>query len=278
MRYIMERETQIRVWSPRSPLGTAALNGALAALYFAAAKLGLAMAVIHPSASAVWPPTGIALAAFLLFGNRVWPGIAVGAFVANATTAGSLATSLGVATGNTLEGFVGAWLVNRYAGGRNTFARAADVFKFAGLAAGLSTVVSATIGVTSLSLVGFAPWSKCGDIWTTWWLGDAMGALVVAPALLLWGTGKRPKRPRRPFEATCAALLFVVTAIVYFTGVGHRNAPIEWFWIPVVVWVSYQFGQRAAATMVLALSGGVPKAVVEPRPNFFRVASFTAST
>ena len=251
---MVEREVQNRSWTPRSTKAAVALNLALAALYFAAAKLGLALAVIHPSASAVWPPTGIALAAFLLCGNRVWPGIAVGAFLANVTTAGSLATSLGIATGNTLEGFVGAWLVNRYAGGRATLRRSADVFKFAGLAAGVSTIVSATIGVLSLSLGGFAPWPEFGDIWVTWWLGDAMGNLVVAPALILWGTGRRPRRPRRPFEATCAALFFAATAMAYFTGIGHRNAPVEWFWLPVVVWVSYEFGSRAAATMVLALS------------------------
>lgn len=253
----MEQQANNR---PQAPLPSPSLpralavNAALAAVYFGAAKLGLALAVVHPSASAVWPPTGIALAAFLLFGNRVWPGIAVGAFLANVTTAGSPATSLGIAAGNTLEGFAGAWLVNRYAGGRNTLTRPADVFKFAGLAAGVSTVLSATIGVTSLSLGGFAPWPEFGDIWTTWWLGDAMGALVVAPALILWGTNGRLHRPRRPFEATCATLFFIATALAFFSGGWPRNAPIAWFWIPVVVWVSYEFGRRAAATMILALS------------------------
>src|SRR5437867_12962331 len=83
----------------------------LAAFYFAAAKLGLSLAIVHPSATAVWPPAGIALASFLLFGNRIWPAIALGAFLSNATTAGSLATSATIAAGHTLEGLVGAWLV-----------------------------------------------------------------------------------------------------------------------------------------------------------------------
>jgi len=254
----MELAHQVRPWSRSTdadPLRTALLNAALATIYFTAAKLGLALAVVHASASAVWPPTGIALTAFLLFGNRIWLGIAVGAFLANVTTAGTPLTSLGIAAGNTLEGFVGAWLVRRYAGGRDTLRRSVDIFRFALLAAGVSTIVSATIGVTTLSLGGFAPWEDFGAIWTTWWLGDAMGALVVAPALLLWGTGGPIHRPRRPFEATCAVLFFVATAIAFFTGVGTRNAPVEWFWLPVVVWISYEFGQRAAATMVLVLSG-----------------------
>src|SRR6185503_15174760 len=197
----MELAHQVRPWSRSTdadPLRTALLNAALATIYFTAAKLGLALAVVHASASAVWPPTGIALTAFLLFGNRIWLGIAVGAFLVNVTTAGTPATSLGIAVGNTLEGFIGAWLVRRYAGGRETLRRSVDIFRFALLAAGVSTVVSATIGVTTLSLAGLAPWNDFGSIWTTWWLGDAMGALVVAPALLLWGTGGPIHRPRRP--------------------------------------------------------------------------------
>lgn len=227
---------------------------ALAVVYFAAAKAGLALAVVNPSATAVWPPAGIALAAFLTFGPRVWPGIAMGAFLANATTAGSLATSAGIAVGNTLEGLVGAWLVNRFAGGRNALRRASHVFRFVALAAGLSTLVSATIGVTSLSLGGFVPWREYGNVWTTWWLGDAVGDLVVAPPLLLWATGKRPRWPRHPVQAVGAGLLFAATTVAYFAGIGAPNAPIEWLWIPVVVWVSYSFGSRAAATTVLALS------------------------
>ncbi|HWM75994.1 MAG TPA: MASE1 domain-containing protein, partial [Methylomirabilota bacterium] len=87
----------------------------LAALYVVAAKLGLKLALVHASATAVWPPTGIALAALLLLGRRMWPGIFIGAFVANVTTAGSVATSLGIATGNTLEAVLGVYLVRRLA-------------------------------------------------------------------------------------------------------------------------------------------------------------------
>lgn len=250
----MDRAPQPEIQPLASRSGTVVLNAVLTLVYFLAAKLGLGLAIVHPSASAVWPPTGIALAAFLLYGSRIWPGIAAGAFIANLTNAGSPATSLGIAIGNTLEGFLGAWLVNRYAMGRNALLRAVDVFKFAGLAAGLSTVVSATIGVTSLALGGYAPWRDFFDIWTTWWIGDAMGALVITPALLLWGIGSPPKRPRRPFEAICAVLFFIATAMAYFIGTGDPNAPVAWFWIPVVVWVSYSFGPRASATMVLALS------------------------
>ena len=90
---------------------------ALAAVYVAAARFGLSLAFVNASASAVWPPTGIALGALILWGNRLWPGIFLGAFVANFMTLGTVATALGIATGNTLEALLGSWLVNQYANG-----------------------------------------------------------------------------------------------------------------------------------------------------------------
>src|SRR5713101_4970585 len=148
-----------------------AIVAVLAVAYFCAAKLGLRFAFVHPSATALWAPTGITLAAFLIFGFRVWPGAFLGAFFANLTTAGSVLTSIGIATGNTLEGVVGCYLVRRFARGEQTFERAQDIFKFAFLAGMLSTAISATVGVTTLALGGFADWARYGAIWSTWWLG-----------------------------------------------------------------------------------------------------------
>ena len=121
----------------------------LAIVYLIAGKLGLLLAFVNPSATAVWAPTGIALAATLMFGYRVWPGVMVGAFLVNVTTTGSIVTSLGIAAGNTLEGLAGAYLVTRFAHGRYAFERPKDIFKFALLAGILSTMVAATVGVTS---------------------------------------------------------------------------------------------------------------------------------
>src|ERR1700736_2360607 len=105
--------------------------GILTVVYFIAGKLGLKLAFLHVSASPVWPPAGIALAALLVLGYRTWPAIFLGAFLVNVTTAGNIATSLCIATGNTLEALFGAWLVNRFVGGTRVFDRAQDVFKFA---------------------------------------------------------------------------------------------------------------------------------------------------
>ncbi len=142
-----------------------AVVAVLAVVYFCAAKLGLRFAFVHPSATALWAPTGISLAALMVFGLRVWPGAFLGAFFANITTAGSVLTSIGVATGNTLEGVVGCYLVGRFARGQQAFERAQDVFKFAFLAGMVSTTISATLGVTTLSLGGFADWTVYGPMW-----------------------------------------------------------------------------------------------------------------
>jgi integral membrane sensor domain MASE1 len=163
----------------------------LAVVYFVAGKLGLRLADVNASATPVWPCTGIALATFLILGYRAWPAILVGAFLVNFTTAGTVATSLGIAVGNTLEGVVGCYLVKRFAAGRRVFEHAQDIFKFAFLAGIVSTTVSATIGVTTLASAGFADWNKYGSIWSTWWLGDAVGAVVATPLVLLWWENPR---------------------------------------------------------------------------------------
>ena len=108
--------------------------GALALLYFGAGKLGLHLAFVNASASAVWPPTGLAIGGLLILGLRAWPAVFLGAFLVNVTTAGTVPSSLGIAVGNTLEGVCGAWLVSRFAHGRHAFDRVPDVLKFALLA------------------------------------------------------------------------------------------------------------------------------------------------
>src|SRR2546427_9136995 len=231
----------------------------LAAVYLIAAKLGLKLAFVHASATAVWPPTGIALAAFLVFGYRVWPGIFVGAFLANVATEGTVATSLGIAAGNTLEGVIGAYLVNRFAGGTHAFDRPQDVFRFAFLAATLSTMVSPTVGVTSLSLGGFANWADFGAIWLTWWLGDAVGALKVAPLLVLWLTNPRVRWQRGQIrEAACLLLCLVVVGQVVFGGwtpLKVKDYPLDYLCVPILVWAAFRFGPRETATATVLLSG-----------------------
>lgn len=242
----------------RGPLRHLAILALLAAAYFLVGKLGLMLAVVHPSATAVWAPTGITLAALLSLGYQVWPGIFVGAFLVNATTAGSIATSLGIATGNTLEGLVGAYLVSRFANGRMAFDRAPDTFRFALLAGLVSTAVSATLGVTSLAAGGFARWIDFGRIWLTWWLGDIGGVLVVAPPLILWIRDRHlPWGRTRALEAAILMVsLVVVGQVVFgpFLPFGARGYPLEFACMPLLVWAAFRFDQRMAATATLILS------------------------
>src|SRR3954466_5644197 len=156
----------------------------LAAVYFGAAKFGLALAVVAEQVTVVWPPSGISLAAVVVFGPRVWPGIALGAFLANATTSAPMAAALGITVGNTLEALCGAWLLRRFVHFNPALHRLKDVLSLTFLAAGLSTMVSATIGVACLCLANVQPWASYAHLWWVWWLGDAASDLVVAPLSL----------------------------------------------------------------------------------------------
>src|SRR6266851_313337 len=205
-------------------LKTLAAVVAVAAAYLIGGKLGLRLANVNPSATVVWPPAGIALAAFLVIGYRVWPAILLAAFLVNLTTAGNVATSLGIAIGNTLEGAVGAYLVKRSAHGGEVFDREEDIVRFAILAGMGSTVVSATIGVTCLALGGFADWSKYGLIWSEWWMGDMTGILVVSPALVLWSTRPVTFWTHRISEAAVLFLGLVLIGLSVFGGVIPSTA------------------------------------------------------
>ena len=128
--------------------------------YFVLAKIGLALALIHPSASTIWPPTGFALAAIVLWGYRVWPAIFLAAMIANATAAGSIGTAISIAIGNSLEALVGAALINVWSNGRDTFSTSNTVVKFAAICVVLATPISATVGITSLAIAGYAEWAN----------------------------------------------------------------------------------------------------------------------
>lgn len=226
----------------------------LAAIYYIAGKLGLALAVVNPSATTVWAPTGIALAAVLLLGYGVWPGIFLGAFLVNITTNGTIVTSLGIATGNTLEAVVGGYLVNRFAGGRQAFGRPIDIFKFAALAGVAATALSATIGLTALALAGFASWSSYWSVWVTWWLGDLVGAITITPLLVLWATTTGVRWTRtRILEAALLVVILVVAGSLVFGDDQHRR--YAFMAIPPLVWIAFRLGARETATALVLLSG-----------------------
>ena len=245
--------------SSRQLFSNLAQMALLVAIYFAAGKVGLMLAFVNPNVTAVWPPTGIALAAFLLLGNQIWPGIFLGAFLVSLTTSGSIPASIAIAVGNTLEGLVGTQLVNRFAHGSQMFNRAYDIFKFALLAGVFSTMVSATFGVTGLVLSGLAVWANYQPIWLTWWLGAAGGALIFTPVLILWASNPSWRRSDDGvLEVMFLALCLIFLSLAVFGGLsplGVKNYPLEFLILPIIVWVGLRFGQREAATVNLFLAG-----------------------
>jgi|GEM_PF-1787072 len=230
----------------------------LAAVYFCAAKLGLSLAYLNASASAVWPPTGIALAVLLLRGYRLWPGVFLGSLIANWLTAGTLITSLAIASGNTLETLVGAWLVNRLAKGTVVFERTETIFSYVFFAAIFSTAISATIGVATLAHAGFVPWEKHSAVWMTWWLGDLVSDFNVAPVLLIWFGKPRPKFDRKNTFEFVAVMASVALVGGFVFGDWLPNAiktyPLRFLSIPPLVWAAYRFHQPGASAATLLMS------------------------
>ena len=243
--------------NPRK-IPTLPVIGVTTLIYFVVGYFSLKLAFVNPSASPVWPPAGIALAALVVLGYRAWPAIFVGAFLVNITTAGNFFTSLGIGSGNTLEALCGAWLVNRFADGTKMFERPQNVFKFA-LAALISTTVSPSVGVTSLALGGFAHWANFWQIWPTWWLGDVSGDLVIVPFLVLWSVPSTQRKWNRAqaIEVSVLLLLLVVLAEIVFGGwlqISARNYPISFLCGPIVIWTAFRFTPRETATGVFVLS------------------------
>jgi integral membrane sensor domain MASE1/anti-sigma regulatory factor (Ser/Thr protein kinase) len=223
----------------------------IAAVYYGAAKLGLSLAFASKSVTAVWPPTGIALAALVLLGYRFWPGVALGAFFANLGTGVPFYTVLGITTGNTLEALAGAYLLLRLADFRPSLERVRDVIALVALGGIVSTTVSATIGVSSLLVGNEIDAGNIGATWRTWWLGDMGGDLVVAPALLVAATHGRFRRaPGTLLEAVGLALAVTGVAALVFT----HDVSLTFLVIPPVIWAALRFWQAGAAGASVAIA------------------------
>jgi signal transduction histidine kinase/CheY-like chemotaxis protein len=245
-------------------------NAALLVVYFAAAKFGLKFfALIHPSASAVWLPAGLSMAAVLLGGLRLLPAVFVGAFLANVTTAGSVSSSLGVALGNTLETVLAVTLVERFAGGRQAFDSPAGILKFILFAAFLSTTVSATIGVLSLTLGGVPADAGAGEVWLTWWLGDAAGAVVVTPLVVLWWTNRSwDLAARKLVEAALHIAVIGAVGAATFFHARLSQYPIAFLCLAPLVWGALRFGPREIATAIAVLGVVATTATATDRGPF----------
>jgi len=202
------------------------LDFLIAAAYFAAAKAGFRLAFVAEQVTTVWAPAGIAVAALLLGGFRFGPAIWLGAFTANATTTAPLWTAFVVAGGNTFEAVAAAWILLHLPRFDIRLCRARDVLALVALAALDCAGIGATIGVATLCAAGVQPWARASTLWFDWWLGDAIGAVIVAPAIV---TAARHSwtRPEWTRAAAFVAGAFLITELVFGRATGLTSHPFE---------------------------------------------------
>jgi anti-anti-sigma factor len=238
-------------WRASTAPGYVARVLLIAGVYFGSAKLGLALAYEQGNVTAIWPPTGIALAALVIWGYRFWPGVALGALLANATTDVPTLTTLGITAGNTLEALVGAALLARF-DFRPSLARVRDVLVLVLGAAVLSTMVSATIGTASLLLGGEIEAERFPFFWRLWWLGDMGGDLLVAPVLMLLASRRTwPDLGRRRLaEAGVMVVLVLVVSVLALSPA----TPLAFLAFPALVVATLRFRQFGAAVASLLVA------------------------
>ncbi|MER6431136.1 MASE1 domain-containing protein [Streptomyces sp900105245] len=222
----------------------------IAALYFGSAELGLLQQLVRSQVTPLWPPSGIAVASLLLRGRRVWPGVALGAFLANIGLGPSLPAVLAITAGNTLAPVCSCLLLRR-AGFRNELERLRDVLGLIFLGAFTGMLVSATTGTTTLLVSGALSTAGFWPTWSVWWTGDAMGVLVVTPVLLVLSSARWPRNVRTSRWVE-AGLLVVATAAVGFVETGR--APLLFLGFPLLVWAAFRFQLAGAAPCALAVS------------------------
>lgn len=223
----------------------------VAGLYFFAAKLGLLVAFVHSSVTTVWPPSGLALALLLVFGWPILAGVALGALLANLSTGLPMVIALAIACGNTLQAYVGAKLLANATDFRRDLSRLRDLVMLFVFGALLSTFVAASIGTLALVQGGRVATELANSVWLTWWAGDAMGIIVIAPLVLAWLA-----RPRWEYSARGGlelAILFAALAAINLAafpnsfGSLSSHLPLAYLLFPPLILIAIRFGLRETA-------------------------------
>jgi len=231
----------------------------IALVYFATAKVGLSLAFTTKQVTALWPPTGVAVAALLLLGYRVWPAIFLGALAINADIGPSVVVAAGIAVGNTVGPVAAVFVLRRFAGFDHTLASVGDVLRLILFGAVFGMAVTATNGVACLALGGVIAWSEYGSVWWVWWVGDAMGVLIFAPLVLGLATKTRPDWSRSrvaEFGALFGGLLF--TSLVALDGAFFQTAipfQLQYAVFPFIIWSGLRFGTGNTALAVALVTG-----------------------
>jgi PAS domain S-box-containing protein len=244
----------------RSPfLSHLAALSLLTFIYYVSGRFGLGLASVNPHATVLWVPTGISIAALLLLGYRAWPAVLAGAFLVNFHVNASIVVSAGIAVGNTLEAFAGAYLVNQFANGTKAFYRTKDVFRFVCLAGFLASVVSATIGVCMICHSGFASWHDFRVVWLTWWVGDVLGAITVTPFIvLILRSSRHTSTLAENLELFLLLSSLCLLSVLIFGPPSLRwpqSYVLAFLCLPFSVWAAFRFCPLESAGTNLVLSG-----------------------
>lgn len=239
----------------------------LAVVYVLTAEMGLRIEAIGGHATLVWPPAGISVAAILLAGYRVVPGVALGAFAVNVYAGAPIWLALAIACGNTLEACLGSYALRRLARFRTKLEGLYQVLGLVVFAALLSTLVAATIGSVGLRLASKVTSEGWAEAWRTWWVGDALGVLVVAPLLLtLPGTSLAAVPLRRWVEVVALIAVVVACSVVVFLSgpsafQGSKDdlraqlPDLLYLIFPSLIWAATRFGLPGAARALFVVSG-----------------------
>lgn len=236
------------------PLRLSGVRYALAAIivaiaYVVFAEIGFSLAFAVRQVTAVWPPSGIAVAALFLGGASLWPGVAAGAFIANLLTHETAITALGIAAGNTAGPLLAVYFLRR-ANFDPRLERVNDVVALAVYGV-LAMLITASNGVTWLASSGIVPWNEFAVVWRTWWDGDAMGVLLFAPVLFTWATSKDFRIGAKPL----AELIAFPVALLIVTWLGFlNNLRLGFLVFPAMIWSGLRFKQRITATAVIVVS------------------------
>ncbi|MDV7340074.1 MASE1 domain-containing protein [Terasakiella sp. A23] len=231
----------------------------LAALYYVSGKVGLRLSLAHANVTLIWPPTGFALAFMMLFGYRMWVGAAIGAFLVNITTDISFGAVFGITLGNTAMALCGTYLL-RQNNFKADFSRMQDIPAFLFLGAFCSSLVSASVGSSSLLISGAIPSSIFSTVLTDWWLGDAMGVMIVAPftMILLYTPLNQPWALQKEMvNSLQGGLLAVLSGLLIFSGWAEIKGILNLLLLvplPIIIWCAYRYGVTGVATGVIGLS------------------------
>lgn len=263
----------------------------VAASYTLAALAGLRLDAVSGFASLIWAPTGISIAAVLLLGHRIWPGIFLGALAANVINGAAVPVAMGIGTGNTLEALAAALALRRVPGLRMALDGLRDTVAFIAIAVLLAPIISASIGVATLKMFGLVAPHRVTETWRTWWVGDAIGALLVAPLILVWCTQPRSRlTPARLAEAAALLLgLLLASVAIFLLPLAAESARLgqAYVFFPLLMWGAIRFGQRGAVTAsaivaAIAIAGTVmsqgPFTQATTHENLFALQAFIGIT